>query len=767
MAQNRRNRGDSGVSLHWIGLLAPLLGLSAAPIQGQPVESVPYNFAALPNGSTPYAGVIVDAAGELFGTASTGGAFGAGVVFKVDTAGNETVLYSFSGGKSGGGPMSGLTRDAAGNLYGTAQVGGVAGYGVVYKLEPNGQETVLHTFVDGADGRNPLTGVVLDGAGYLYGTTQFGGASHEGILYKVDGSGHETVIHTFTGGADGAQPMAAPTLDSAGNLYGTTAYGGFAGKQCHARNGPSGCGVVYKVDTSGNFSVLYTFSPATQPFGAYPSASVILDPDGNIYGTTWGGGSNGIGTIFELDSTGHQKMLFSFTGGNGQYPDSAVVRDASGNLYGVTYYGGHTGDCNGYDCGVVYKLDNTGHETILYGFQGGTDGGLPVGLAMDGAGNLYGSTQLAGPAYLGAVFKLDTTGKETALNALSGGASGNSPQSGLILDNAGNLYGTTFYGGRGNAGLVYKMAAGHETVLYSFSSGTGLYPSGNIVQDAAGNIYGTAISANGCCGPVLYKLDTTAQLSVLAAFGDNDGLNPGVIMDAAGNLYVTTSGGSAGGGAVHKVSPSGQTTTLYTFTGGTDGDSPTGNLTLDATGNLFGTTAFGGTANCGTVFKLSPSGEETILYNFTDTAGVDGGAPYAGVTLDASGNIYGTTGWGGAGGYGTVYKLDTAGHETILYSFTQSWPTGPPPYSSLVLDAAGNLYGTSYGWGTNCQQGVSCGTVYEVSPSGQYTLLHSFTGGTDGGSPVGPVLLDNTGHVFGTASSGGKRLGGVLYKITL
>jgi len=168
------------------------------------------------------------------------------------------------------------------------------------------------------------------------------------------------------------------------------------------------------------------------------------------------------------------------------------------------------------------------------------------------------------------------------------------------------------------------------------------------------------------------------------------------------------------------------------------------------------------------VFKLSPSGEETVLYNFTFTAGVDGGAPYAGVTLDSAGNIYGTTGWGGTASAGTVFKLSPAGQETILYSFTQNWPSGPAPYSSLVLDSAGNLYGTTlYGGGGYGCGGYGCGTVYEVDSSGNYTLLHGFTGGADGATPVTPVLLDGAGHLFGTASAGGKRLGGVLFKLTL
>jgi uncharacterized repeat protein (TIGR03803 family) len=179
------------------------------------------------DGGYPFTGVIRDPAGNLYGTAEFGGTSGAGVVYKVDTASQETVLYSFTGGVDGGYPeYAGVIRDSAGNLYGTTSSGGTSGTGVVYKVDTKGQETVLHSFTGSTDGSQPEAGVVRDSAGNLYGTTVYGGTSGAGVVYKVDKGGHETVLHSFTGGADGAYPWAGVIRDSAGNLYGTTSSGG-------------------------------------------------------------------------------------------------------------------------------------------------------------------------------------------------------------------------------------------------------------------------------------------------------------------------------------------------------------------------------------------------------------------------------------------------------------------------------------------------------------------------------------------------------------
>ena len=237
------------------------------------------------DGAWPNEGVIRDSAGNLYGTTSQGGTAGWGVVYKLDTAGHETVLYTFTGGADGGWPYVGVMRDPAGNLYGTATYGGTAGAGVVFKLDTAGQEAVLYSFTGGADGRNPYGGVIRDSAGNLYGTTVEGGTANSGVVYKLDTTGHETVLYSFTGGPDGGGPSGV-IRDSAGNLYGT------------ASGGTAGQGVVYELDTAGQETVLHSFTGGAD--GYYPNGGVIRDSAGNLYGTTSNGGQTGGGVVFKL-----------------------------------------------------------------------------------------------------------------------------------------------------------------------------------------------------------------------------------------------------------------------------------------------------------------------------------------------------------------------------------------------------------------------------------------------------------------------------------
>jgi uncharacterized repeat protein (TIGR03803 family) len=227
------------------------------------------------------AGVILDSAGNVYGTTTEGGASGFGVVFKVDATGKETVLYSFTGGADGGSPYTGVILDPAGNLYGTTGSGGTGNNGVLFKLSTTGEETVRHNFAW------PPSGVIFDAAGNLDGTTQAGGASGLGIVFKVDTTGQETVLHSFTGSLlDGASPIGGVILDHAGNLYGTTSGGG-----------ASNLGTVYMLDSTGEETVLYSF--AETPDGNFPKAGVVRDPARNLYGTTFFGGPNQ-GTVFKL-----------------------------------------------------------------------------------------------------------------------------------------------------------------------------------------------------------------------------------------------------------------------------------------------------------------------------------------------------------------------------------------------------------------------------------------------------------------------------------
>jgi uncharacterized repeat protein (TIGR03803 family) len=309
----------------------------------------------------------------------------------------ETVLHSFIPYPQGANPYANVCLGPGGKLYGTTYGGGAAGAGVVFRLNNAGHEAVLHSFTGGgADGRNPYASVICDSAGNLYGTTVNGGAAGLGTVFRVDGAGHETVLYSFTGGADGGNPLGGLIQDSAGNLYGTTSDFNCCG---------SAAGAVFKLDKKGHATVLYSFTGGND--GGYPTGGLIQDSAGNLYSTTEGGGTYGWGVVFKLDTQGNETVLYNFTGGNdGGNPDEGVIMDSAGNLYGTTQYGGM--GC--FFCGVVFKLDTQGNETVLYNFTGGNDGGYPfAGVIMDSAGNLYGTTLFGGSVGRGVVYKVDTT----------------------------------------------------------------------------------------------------------------------------------------------------------------------------------------------------------------------------------------------------------------------------------------------------------------------------------------------------------------------
>jgi uncharacterized repeat protein (TIGR03803 family) len=713
-------------------------------------ETVLHNFGSPPRGSVPVAGVIRDAAGNLYGTTAHGGAWNQGVVFKVNTAGHETVLYTFTGGTDGSNPYAGVIGDSAGNLYGTTLSGGAAGYGVVYKLNAAGQETVLYAFTGGSDGGNPYAGVIQDSSGNLYGTTEVGGGSNGGVVYSLDTTGNETVLYSFTGGNDGGYPYAGVVRDSAGNLYGTTYLGG-----------TRDAGTVYKLGPAGHETVLYSFTGGAD--GEAPEAGVIRDSAGNLYGTTPYGGTADAGVVYQVSGVGGETVLYRFTGGvDGQWPFGGVIRDSAGNLYGTANGGGAA------DAGVVYELDAAGQETVLYSFTGGADGGSPwAGVIRDSAGNLYGTTSGGGASACGAVYELNTAGQQAVLFSFPSTVDGFYPEAGLVRDSAGNLYGTTSSGGTADAGVVYELTAkGQETVLYTFTGAAdGGNPYAGLILDPAGNLYGTTYRGGTAGLGVVYKLDTAGNETVLHSFtGGTDGNNPiaGVIRDSAGNLYGTTPyGGAANAGVVFKLDATGQETVLYSFTGGADGNLPRAGVIRDSAGNLYGTTSYGGvgTASAGVVYKLDPTGHETVLYSFTD--GADGGFPSAGVVGDSAGNLYGTADGGGPAASGVVYKLDAAGQETVLYSFTGGVDGGYPG-TGVVLDSAGNLYGTTYLGGA-----ADYGVVYKLDTGGQETVLHSFTGEADGSYPEAGVIVDSAGNLYGTTGIGGKRSSGVVFGLQL
>lgn len=377
----------------------------------------------------------------------------------------------------------------------------------------------------------------------------------------------------------------------------------------------------------------------------------------------------------------------------------------------------------------------------------------------------------------------------TVLHTFTGGTDGKAPEAGLTLDAAGNLYGTASAGGSGS-GTVYRLT--HKgsgwtfSPLYNFAGGDdGATPIARVIIGPNGTLYGTTEYGGNCvsnCGTVFNLAPPVSVCKAVKCYwdekvlyrflgGDKDGYQPGygdLVFDRAGNLYGTTIFGSANSsGIVFELTPSSGSWTeniLYAMTSDS-GVYPYSGVIFDHAGNLYGTALESGPETIyGTVYELTPSGSgwaETTLHNFQEAT--DGSSPWGGVIFDSSGNLYGTTSNRGPSGGGTVFKLTPSNGTwtlTVLHSFAGSGG----PQGGLTMDAAGNLYGTTYGDGTH-----DYGNVFELSPSDggwTYTDLYDFTGGDDGGNPLGSVAMDANGNLYGTTSSYGTHGYGVIWEIT-
>ncbi len=358
---------------------------------------------------------------------------------------------------------------------------------------------------------------------------------------------------------------------------------------------------------------------------------------------------------------------------------------------------------------------------------------------------------------------------ESTLYTFTDQADGAYPFGGLTLDRSGNLYGAASSGGAGGQGTLFRIAPdGTFAVLYSFAGGNdGAAPLSAPILDRRGNLYGVTETGGGACNcGVVYRLSHKGKEKVLHAFtGKPDGFDPfaSLAMDKFGNLYGTTLDGGTYYGTVYEVTAGGSESVLHAFGGGNDGDSPYPGVAPDRRGDLFGSTSFGGTHGFGTVFKLSPDGTKTVLYNFAGSA--DAASPGSTPIRDRHGNIYGLAKFGGGScNCGAVYKLDRKGKEMLIHSFTGGSDGFSPGYG-LTHDAAGNLYGvTTEGGSTNCS-GYGCGVVFEVAPGGTETILYVFLGGADGSTPYAAPAMDGQGNLYGTAEYGGAGYG-TVYVVT-
>jgi uncharacterized repeat protein (TIGR03803 family) len=819
-----------------------LLLLVATACAASETETVVHTFAVQLNGAYPQSALLAGGSGNFYGSTLQGGMYGNGTVFELSPLPKggykQIVLHNFDSNVDGYEPGP-LVADSAGNLYGSLNRSTkLANGGAVFKLTRGPKGTWLETIVFTFDGSAGPTGILnFDHAGNLYGVNAYGGANNWGAVYELTPSSQgkwlESTLHNFTNMADGGYPDGGLTFDSSGDIYGTASSGG--DPQCNPFGGRNTtCGIVFKLSNNGNGtwteSTLLIFNYTN---GAYPTGGLTLDSVGNLYGTTYNGPAPGGGVVYRLspnpDDTWTQSILYTFKGGpDAATPNGSLLLDSQGNFYGTSQNGG-SASCN---CGTVFEISPSKgpywKEKILYRFSGGVLEESPLGgLVVDSLGNLYGTASGNpsgnGICYVqfgcnGSVFKLSPSagGKwnASAVFAFSTGNDGIIPTTALISDSAGNLYGSTASGGnylcgQVGCGSIFELSPNgsggwSESALYDFTTGlqfNGYSPSPNLAVDSTGNLYGTTVYGGDAicnCGEVFELSPTTGgvwQQRVLYTFlGGPDGYNPyaGVALAPNGKIY-----GTAGGGVFQKnevfeltQNSSGVWTerTIFSFDG-RDGTAPNA-LVLDAAGDLYGSTQYGGSSGacydgCGVVFELSHGAggkwAQNILYSFSGNS--DGSYPSP-VVLDSAGNLYGTTVSGGGdvhycpynGGCGTVFEISKTAGKTTLYSFHPlSVPgDGAAPIGGVTLDAVGNLYGTTSAGGTMlCQYYYTyppgCGTVFELSPTGDSqwteTILHDFAG-SDGWDPVAVPFVDSAGNVIGSAALGGNQDWGVIYEIS-
>jgi uncharacterized repeat protein (TIGR03803 family) len=718
--------------------------------------------------------------GNFYGCCGAGGAYGTGSVFRLTPSGTLTVLYSFSAmdertgyvNSDGAYPSTGLIQARDGNLYGTCGGGGAFDGGTVFRITLTGTLTTLHTFsaisLNGtnyvnADGIVPSGELIQARDGSLYGTCVRGGSNGSGTVFKITLGGTLTTLYSFSAAdivndtlinADGVFPIGGIIQAKDGDLYGTCSQGGV-----------NGTGTVFKLTTSGTLNTLYSFSAldywATNSDGARPNASLVQAKDGNLYGTCPEGGTGGNGTVFQITTSGTMTTLHSFTSyyyelGNsdGANPEAGMMLASDGNLYGTCQAGGQN------SIGTVFQVTTSGVLSTVYSFDGGPDGENPdTGLIQARDGGFYGTTLSDGPGDGGKVFKVTASGLFASIHDFE--YSNVASPNGLVQASDGNFYGTSKFGGGYGDGTVFKVTpSGMVTILYSFSirpdglsNSDGANPSAALIQASDGNLYGTCSDGGAYGDGTIFRITMSGVFTTLYTFGPGgEGFGPtaGLIQARDGNLYGTALG------TVFKITTSGVFTTLYTPPNNSEGGAPSSTLVQARDGNLYGTCYGGGVFNSGTIFKVTTSGAFTLLYTFT--GGSDGAHPYAGLCQAKDGDLYGTCQFGAVYDQGTVFKISTSGEFTVLHLFNGG-ADGASPLSGLIQAADGNLYGTVTEAG-----GIGYGAVYKITPSGTFPTVHNFYY-DDGSAPQATLALAHDGSLYGTTYTGGPNAYGTVFKL--
>ncbi|HUB27997.1 MAG TPA: choice-of-anchor tandem repeat GloVer-containing protein, partial [Tepidisphaeraceae bacterium] len=452
------------------------------------------------------------------------------------------------------------------------------------------------------------------------------------------------------------------------------------------------------------FNTLASFGSAPQ--GILPQSTLAVDGSGNLFGDTTSGGASGDGTVFEVaNGTTTISTIASFDGTDGQKPEDGVVIDSSGDLFGTTNTGGASGD------GTVFEIASGSNTITTLASFDGTNGANPdTGLIRDSSGDLFGTTAAGGASSDGTVFEIVNGSNAITTLASFDGADGSSPQGSLAVDSSGDLFGTTSTGGTANDGVVWELPTGASSLvpLASFSGANGQTPEGGLLLSGS-------------------------------------------------TLYGTTSAGGAGGfGNVFQISDTGGALTAVASFDSTDGEYPQSGLIADGSGDLFGVATAGGSNDAGDVFEVV-SGSNGITdvasFNFSN-----GSLPEAQPVL-VNGNLFGTTDEGGTDAVGSVYEIVSgSGAVTTVASFDQ---TASNPMGNLLQDGSGDLFGT-----TSDGDGDNAGAVFDIpGGTGAFSLVTTFDG-TDGDGPSGGVIEDSSGDLFGTTGGGGPDDDGTVFEIS-
>lgn len=679
-----------------------------------------------------------------------------------------SVVHSFGQtNQMGENPSCTLLVSRDGLCYGTTESGGAARHGVVFRMGKDGAGyQVLHHF--GAttnDGRKPVAGLVEDADGYLFGTTYSGGSNASGTVFRLDREGNSyRLLRLFNGGTDGANPRAALLVGSDGVLYGSTEYGG-----------DHNSGILFKLNRDGTgYTVLRSFG-ANSRDGVSPYADLVEGADGLLYGTTFWGGQNGWGTVFQLTrSGGSYTTLHSFDGeaaGDGAMPAAGLIEGQDGVLYGLTSAGGTN------NVGTVFRLakNGGGYAVILHFQDNDLDGQSPAAALVQASnGVLYGVTEMGGAAGGGSVFQLATNGSHYVVLVSLGTAAGDgrSPRAALVADSTGFLLGTTYLGGIAEVGAVFALDPAHTncTVRWSFlrGGGDGLSPTAGLVTDRTGTLYGATCYGGAADAGTIFKADR-GDIAVFHHFGvvPGDAKYPRatLVRSPDGLFYGTTeAGGDMDAGTAFKISAAGSTyTVIRSFgTNAGDGKVPKAALLAARDGLLYGTTERGGAVDAGTVYRLSPEGNTYAVLKSFGTTPDDGSNSVAALVEAANGRLVGTTRAGGSQAAGTVFSLSADGSDyTILRNFGAPGD-GKAPAAAVLSASDGWLYGT-----TELGGAYGLGCIFRLRPDGSdYTLVRSFGYPVgDGKKPAAALVEAPDARLYGATFQGGQYGYGTVFRL--